>query len=566
MSSSEKSRGDACRGDANGASALEALRESESKYRSLFEQAGDYILVLEPQPDGPSVIVDANEAAVEKHGFTRDEFIGKPISDLDDEANRKLVAERVKSVMVGEQAVFETTHIRKNGSAFPVEVSAKLLDVGDGPPRIVSIERDITERKRAELELAKYRDHLEGLVRDRTGVIEAQRQQVLDASRLKSEFLATMSHELRTPLNSILALSQLMLSGGTGEDLARDAEFLNVIERSGRSLLTLINDILDLSGIEAGRTKMFPSEFALHGTVEHVLNVVRPVAEAKALRFDVDLADVPTMYSDRERIGQILMNLLGNAVKFTETGRVAVTVSESGGMISLAVADTGIGVSPDVLPHIFDSFRQADGSNTRKYQGTGLGLAISQKLAGLLGGEITATSEVGKGSTFTLRLPVRMDDPGDEESPPAPPRTDGAAQTADAGPVCSTGARESETETGVILVVEDNADNLLATTAVLGSFGYRCATAVSGELALVAARAHTPALILMDIQLPVMDGLEATRQIKADAILKDIPIVALTAKAMKGDREAILAAGCDDYLSKPTDPELLRQVLRKWLG
>jgi signal transduction histidine kinase/CheY-like chemotaxis protein len=434
---------------------------------------------------------------------------------------------------------------------------------------ILVLLRAVHRRKRAEEELARHRDHLEELVKDRTVVIEAQRERVLEASRLKSEFLSTMSHELRTPLNSILALSHLMLSRGTGKDCDEDAKFLSVIERNGRHLLELINDVLDLSSIEAGKTRVSPSEFVLDEVVHRVLTVVRPLVDAKALQLEVDLADIPTMYSDQERIEQILLNLLGNAVKFTDAGQIAVTASESGGTISLSVADTGIGINPDVLPQIFDRFRQADGSDTRKYEGTGLGLAISQKLAGLLGGQITVTSEPEKGSMFTVKLPVRMADvvqAEEKESPSEAGATCDVADAADADLARAAGDRASETDTDVILVVEDNEDNLLATTATLDSLGYQCVTAVNGELALNAARTHVPALILMDIQLPEMDGLEATRRIKTDATLKDIPIVALTAKAMKGDREEILAAGCDDYLSKPIDLESLRQVLGKWLN
>ena len=463
----------------------------------------------------------------------------------------------------------EVRNIKQDGTHFWCYANVSLFDHPEYGKVIVSVHTNITEGKQAEGELAKHRDRLEELVRERTAVIEAQREQVLEASRMKSEFLATMSHELRTPLSSIMALSQLMLSEGMGNDPERDTEFLQVIERNGHHLLDLINDILDLSSIEAGQTRVSPGEFALDGLVERILTVVRPMAQAKDLRLEVDLADIPTVYSDRERIGQILLNLLGNAVKFTEAGQVAVSASESGGMISLSVADTGVGISPDVLPHVFDSFRQADGSSTRKYEGSGLGLAISQELAELLGGQITVTSEVGKGSTFTLRLPVRMADGVQAEgnqSPPEAGRTVNVTGATDADPVRPAADRESETATGAILVVEDNADNLLATTVILEHLGYQCITAVNGELALAAARTHAPALILMDIQLPEMDGLEATRRIKADAVLEDIPIVALTTRAMKGDREKILTAGCDDYMSKPVDPAELGRILRKWLG
>ncbi|MDP6546102.1 MAG: PAS domain S-box protein [Phycisphaerae bacterium] len=637
--------------------AEQALRESEERYRQVVSTTTDAVMVFDVET---REFVEINESCTTLYGYSRDEFLEMKQDDItaelaeSDATIRKTAAGQLHRIPL-------RYHKKKDGTVFPVEISASTFILG-GRRVVCGLIRDITERKQA-AEAIKKSEHDKALIlnntseiiayhdldhvihwaneayRDATGLsldemkgkvcyrawgleracdncpvfaaielgeaceaeltpqnqqhwpadqgawliradpvkdedgniigaievatditdrrrAEAQREEVLEASRLKSEFLATMSHELRTPLNSILALSELMLSGGTGKDPERDSEFLTVMHRNGRQLLDLINDILSLSSIEAGQTRMVHGEFEPRAVVGEALEIIDPLAEAKGLSIETRIADVATMYSDRDRLRQILLNLLGNAVKFTESGQITVVVSESADTVSFEVTDTGIGIPPDILPDIFDQFRQADGSNTRVYGGTGLGLAIAQGLAALLGGQITVRSEVGAGSTFTLVLPARIAEaPGavDQKSLPGESSETKGLSTADRAP-------------RVILIVEDNADNLLATKAALERIGYVCRTATDGEQAVVEVRSNPPALILMDIQLPTMDGLEATSQIKADAALRDIPVVALTAKAMVGDREAILAAGCDDYLSKPIDIANLENMLAKWLA
>ncbi len=239
--------------------------------------------------------------------------------------------------------------------------------------------------------------------------LESQQIQVEEADRLKSEFLSNMSHELRTPLNSVLALSQLMISRGTGRDSEQEAEYLRVIERNGRHLLSLINDILDLSKIEAGRMDVYLTDFDPCYILGETMDTIRPLAEEKGVTMTIDMEDGLMMHSDEDKVHQILLNLFSNAVKFTEQGEVGVRVSESRGTVSFIVRDTGMGISKDDIIHIFDEFRQADGSTTRQHEGTGLGLAICRKLANLMGGEISVESEEGVGSTFILNLPQGMD-------------------------------------------------------------------------------------------------------------------------------------------------------------
>lgn len=525
--------------------------------------------------------------------------------------------------------------------------------------------------------------------------LEMQKQQLHEANRLKSAFLSNMSHELRTPLNSVIALSGVLSRRLATTIPAEEYSYLEVIERNGKNLLLLINDILDLSRIEAGREDLSISRFSIRDWVDDIVAMIAPQAREK----NVALASLVTdelalLTSDPDKCRHILQNLVGNAVKFTETGSVEITARWEAAELLVAVRDTGIGISADHLPHIFDEFRQADDSTSRKYGGTGLGLAIARNYAKLLGGRITVESLPGQGSTFTLRLPqsvesasgARLEDSGHsparatsqdalasgqghqilvvedseaaiiqltdilqtqgynvqvarngkealahiEQTVPEAmildlmmPEVDGfqvlkairGSERAGQLPVLILTAKHVTREdlsflqgnhiyqliqkgdinrdgllaavgrmvvppSGVavaaparrrrrpdrpgkplVLLVEDNPDNLLTARALL-SERYEVITAEDGLSAVAQARLHHPDLILMDIALPVMDGYEAFAAIREHETLCDIPVLAVTASAMQGNREEILARGFDAYISKPIDHDILLKTLQ----
>ena len=427
--------------------------------------------------------------------------------------------------------------------------------------------RELGETNRAlELQSARLREQAAKLTK-LAAELDMRRAQVEEAGRLKSEFLSNMSHELRTPLNSIIALSQLMLSHGPGSNRDKETEFVQIIERNGRELLALINDILDLSRVEAGRLDVQSMKMSPRDVVNAAIETIMPAVEEKQLELRLEVIAAPEIRSDEGRIRQIMLNLLANAVKFTDSGHIDVAIDASSQSVFFSVSDTGIGIAQDNLEAIFDEFRQVDGSTTRSHGGSGLGLAICAKLASLLGGSIGVESELGSGSCFTLTLPRR---PGDARDS-SPDARSHASEAPDTRPMVlaidDDAATRDILQTGQapVLVVEDNPDNMVTITAILEEMGVAYVGAENGEAAVQLAEELRPRLVLMDIQLPVMSGLEAAQRIKAHADLRAIPIVALTARAMKGDRERMLAAGCDDYLAKPIEHERLQATVRRWL-
>ncbi|MCB5179191.1 hybrid sensor histidine kinase/response regulator [Streptomyces antimicrobicus] len=422
--------------------------------------------------------------------------------------------------------------------------------------------RDI-ERKNQEIEQGRQE-------------LEERARQLARASVYKSEFLANMSHELRTPLNSLLILAQLLSQNAEGNLTEKQVDYATVIHSAGSDLLQLINDILDLSKVEAGKMDVRPEPVQLHRVLDYVDATFRPVADERKLEFVVDASPraAERLTTDEGRLRQVLRNLVANALKFTESGSVTVRVEPvapeeapapvrdtPGGVLAFRVTDTGIGIAEDRLEAVFGAFQQGDSGMARAYGGTGLGLSISREVARLLGGAITVQSKVGEGSCFTLYLPLRADPAQDDPEH----RTPGRAVREPADPPATDDPADLTGRT--VLLIDDDDRNVFALTEILEAAGVRVLSADNGKdgVALLGSRPEV-SLVIMDLMMAGLDGFAATRAIRAMPRHADLPVVVVTAKAMPGDREDALAAGATDYVTKPVDPALLLATVRSWIG
>ncbi|MFG1605631.1 HAMP domain-containing protein [Actinoplanes sp. NPDC049265] len=448
--------------------------------------------------------------------------------------------------------------------------------------KLLSEQKANIETKNREIELARL-----GL--------EEKAQQLTRTSAYKNEFLANMSHELRTPLNSLLLLARLLADNPDANLTEKQIEFARTIHSAGSDLLSLIDDVLDLSKIEAGRMDVEPDQVDLAGLRSYVEQAFRPQADEKGLEFRVELANsLPdALVTDSQRLQQILRNLLANAVKFTDHGRVTLSINpaepgvdfdtpslrQAGQVVAFAVTDTGIGISDEKLSLIFEAFQQADGTTSRKYGGTGLGLSISRELAALLGGEIAVRSVPGEGSTFTLFMPDSFvpDAMPAPLVPPVPaatiqPRTAPPAfdfpmitPRPEEKPVVTPASRQLDGAT--VLIVDDDVRNVFALTSALEMHGLHVLYADNGVDGVRILAEHPEVdIVLMDAMMPDQDGYETTRGIRRNQRFRDLPVVFLTAKAMPGDRESALAAGASDYITKPVDLDELIELMARWVN
>lgn len=533
----------------------ESLKESESRSRQIIESAPDAMLLVDAQ----GRIQRMNARAETMFGYRRDALIGQGIETLVPQASRAQHAYERAGYMAhaAPRSMGQGLDLsvqRRDGSLIPVEISLTPMLI-QGEPLVLANVVDVSVRKAMEAELRQHRDRLEEQVAERTAELVASRNEAQHLAQVKSRFLAHMSHEIRTPLNAIMGMAYLIRAGGMS---AKQTEQIDKLECASNHLLGVINAILDLSKFEAGNFKLAQSPVRVAALLESVATMLRDKAQAKQLALLTQVAEVPPhLQGDATRLRQALLNFADNAIKFTDQGQIVLRVavleeSADSVLLRFEVQDSGIGIPEDAMPRLFTAFEQADNSMTRRYGGTGLGLAISRMLARLMGGDAGASSVPGQGSCFwfTARL---------SKAPAAPPPPTGAPQH-------SAGELLAREHAGYrILLVEDDPVNQEICRALLERVGQVVEVAGNGVEAVRLFRSNSYALVLMDVQMPEMDGLEATRQIRALTTGARVAIVATTANAYAEDATRCLHAGMDDFLPKPLEPERLYAALLTWL-
>ena len=547
-------------------------QQMPDQYRAETERVAQDLTQLIDTANAPIFGIDAdglvnewNQTAARITGYSKEEVMGRDLVEnfITDEYKQS-VGNVLDAALKGTEATnFEFPLYTKGGDRVQVLLNATTRrDAVGGITGVVGVGQDITELDQARSDLESERVLLAARVDERTLDLRKANFELARANRLKDEFLASMSHELRTPLNTVLGMSEALSEGAYGS-LNEDQRLnLELIHESGTHLLSLINDILDLSKIEAGRLELQRSNVRITDLCESSIRIVRQAAVSKGLEFSYhESLDVDTVEVDARRMKQALVNLLSNAVKFTPKGGafgLAVSTQrdpdqETRGQLEFRVWDKGIGISAEDIQKLFTPFRQLDSGLSREHAGTGLGLMITRQLVNLHGGAVTLESDIGVGTTVTLRIPIRMEPISFDDQATSPSSQEARFPE-------SLGASGTR-----ILLAEDNENNISTYAGYLRRKGFEVDVATDGSLAVEAALRNPPDLILMDMQMPKMDGLQATTELRKVSRLDHVPIIALTALVMPGDRERCIAAGATAYLSKPVPLRKLVETINREL-